>query len=50
MVLNESGKQLNERGETAAEAALRRSRERVEAINDFVARRKEQIGESEISG
>ena len=35
MVLNESGKQLNERGETAAEAALRRSRERVEAINAF---------------
>ena len=35
MVLNESGKQLNERGETAAEEALRRSRERVAAARAF---------------
>lgn len=34
-VLDASGKQLNERGETAAEAALRRSRERVDAMNAF---------------
>ncbi len=38
MVLDESGKQLNERGETAAEAALRRSRERVEAVCAFQER------------
>jgi len=35
MRLNSDGKQLNERGETAAEAALRRSQERVAAVRAF---------------
>ena len=34
MVFDESGKQLNERGETAAEEALRRSRDRVQMLQD----------------
>ena len=43
MVLDESGKQLNERGETAAEESLRRSLERVAAARAF----QEQTGRTQ---